>query len=48
MRIPTAMIRQLDSLWAIGEEVLVKFDAKEFELHVQPLAARAAARRATA
>ena len=46
MRIPTAMIRQLDGLWAIGEEVLVRFDASEFELHIQPLAARAAARRA--
>lgn len=47
-RIPTAMVRELDSMWAVGEEVLVRFDIQEFKLHIQPLAARAAARKARA
>jgi len=46
-RIPTAMIRQLDSHWAIGEEVLVKYDYDKGEIHVQPLAARVANRQHT-
>lgn len=45
MRIPTAMIRQLNEMWAVGEEILVRYDYNDCELNIQPLAARAAARR---
>lgn len=43
-RIPTAMIRELDSNWAIGEEVLVRYDYEHGLIHVQPLSARSASR----
>ena len=43
-RIPTAMIRVLDSNWAIGEEVLVRYEPDNGVIHVQPIAARVANR----